>query len=75
MALEAKYGNEHGRIDIEGIPADEPVFIFRAQDIFSHILLEMYAQLRFSAGDPDGAEKVRHSARRFAAWPTKKIPT
>jgi hypothetical protein len=71
MAKELKYGD----IEIEGIPEDEPIFIFRAQDCFAHALLETYAQLRFSAGDKEGSDSVRHSARRFSAWPVKKIPT
>lgn len=31
MATDSKYGN----LDIPGIPADEPVFVLRAQDVFS----------------------------------------
>jgi hypothetical protein len=70
MAIEAKYG----KIDIPGIPENEPVFIMRAQDAFAGYVLEQYANLREGAGDFDGASDVMEVRASFQDWPTKKIP-
>ncbi len=69
MAKDVKYGD----INIPGIPADEPVFVFRAQDILAGAPLLVYRELRASMGIvPDS---VNLSISRFQAWPTKRLPT
>lgn len=70
MAIENKYGD----IEVPGIPDDEPIFIFRAQDIFAGMILRGYQTMRFSAGDRSGAEDISLAIKRFESWPTKKIP-
>jgi len=70
MAIENKYGD----IDVPGIPDNEPIFIFRAQDIFAGLILRDYQSMRRSAGDPHGADDISLAIKRFEAWGTKKIP-
>ncbi len=69
MAKDAKYG----QLEIPGIPADEPVFVLRAQDAFAGAMIRSYRELRHSAGAiPDS---VNLSIGRFDAWPVKRLPT
>jgi hypothetical protein len=70
MAIEQKYG----KLNIPGIPDNEPIFIFRAQDVFAGHVLDYYAQLRNGAGDIKGTNAVYNVANDFRQWPTKKIP-
>lgn len=70
MAIENKYGD----VDIKGIPEDEPIFIFRAQDVFAALILRLYQTMRRSAGDHHGADDIGLAIRRFESWGTKKIP-
>ena len=70
MARENKYGDVH----VKGIPEDEPIFIFRAQDAFAGIILRMYQTLLLSAGRRDMADNMKLAVNRFDAWETKKIP-
>lgn len=74
MAREQKYGEvttEKGNI-----PADEPVFLLRAQDKLAVAAIHGYANLRAAAGDITGANAVRDAAAHFESWPAdrKKMP-
>jgi hypothetical protein len=46
MAIDAKYG----RVEIPGIPDDEPVFILRAQDATAPDAVSLYRGLARAAG-------------------------
>lgn len=70
MAIENKYGD----VQVMGIPTDEPIFIFRAQDCFAGIILRLYQVMVRAAGRKEMAEKIDLSIARFDAWETKKIP-
>lgn len=70
MAREAKYGN----LTIPGIPDDEPVFIFRAQDQLAPVALEAYKAAREGVGDIAGADGVSQAIHDFSQWPMKKMP-
>jgi len=67
MAVEGKYGQittERG-----SIPADEPVFLLRAQDITSVDTIEAYLSFCERAGSPlEHREAVMEAAGRFLAW-------
>lgn len=57
------------------IPANEPVFIIRAQDTLGEVMLRIYAVLcETELHRPDVARSVREHADLFALWPTKKRP-
>lgn len=56
------------------IPADEPVFLLRAQDELACKAVEYYAFLCGKAQAPDVAAKAWEHADRMAAWPKKKVP-
>lgn len=56
------------------IPADEPVFLLRAQDQLACMAVAYYASLCEQAQSPDVAMKARLHAERMAAWPKKKVP-
>lgn len=56
------------------IPADEPVFLLRAQDELACKAVAYYAELCEGAQAPEIAAKARAHADRMAAWPVKKTP-
>jgi hypothetical protein len=56
------------------IPADEPVFLLRAQDQLACMAVAYYAALCREAQAPDVAAKAQAHADRMAAWPKKKVP-
>jgi hypothetical protein len=62
--------------DPEGkIPADEPVFLLRAQDGYAHFLVEQWArQVLNGSGDPRIAKLAFEQAQRMKDWPVKKTP-
>lgn len=66
-------GPDYNRIqDPTGkIPADEPVFILRAQDETAAATVRFWAALN-SQGDPKAVELARIQARRMDMWPKKK---
>ena len=65
MSGEAKYA---GRLHVEGIPEDEPVFLFRAQDKLSTEALARYREACISAGLEDMARSVDAQINRFVDW-------
>ena len=56
------------------IPADEPVFLLRAQDKLACMAVDYYATLCEEAQAPEVAAKARTHAERMGAWPKKKVP-
>ena len=57
------------------IPADEPVFLLRAQDKFAATLVRIYAQMLRDAGISGGIVTLcKEQAQRMDAWPVKKMP-
>lgn len=57
------------------IPADEPVFLIRAQDSLSGEALRHYADLNDAhGGDATLSASVREHALLMDAWPKKKMP-
>ena len=56
------------------IPADEPVFLLRAQDQLACMAVAYYAALSKEAQAPEVAAKAQAHANRMAAWPKKKLP-
>jgi hypothetical protein len=69
--LEQKYGP----LDVEPIPADEPVFLLRAKDkAASHAVYE-WASTAFAHGaDRDMLAKAFNWADIMKAWPVKQVP-
>ena len=70
MAIDAKYG----KVSIKGIPEDEPVFIFRAQNMLTPLVLAYYRDLREAMGDHNVVERIEHQRRRFLTWKPRKLP-
>lgn len=70
MAREQKYGE----IEIPNVPADEPVFIFRAQDLLALPAIGFYAKMRRNLGDIESARKIDEALAEMAKWPVKKMP-
>ncbi len=70
MALSGKYG----KLDIPKIPAEEPVFILRAQDILAAPVILMYQVLAESHGRPmaGGLDKEVQAFRKWTG--RKKMP-
>lgn len=56
------------------IPADEPVFLLRAQDELACKAVEYYAFLCGKAQAPEVAAKAWEHAEKMRQWPTKKVP-
>lgn len=74
MAIEQKYGP----LDILGIPDDEPVFILRAQDCTSLVVLDAYIAEGIRRGSPtDHLQDVVIARLGFAVWQAEnetKVP-
>lgn len=57
------------------IPADEPVFLLRGQDLFAAAAVRHWADLvEAGGGDAEIVSTARAQADKIAAWPEKKIP-
>lgn len=73
---------KHGRADYQHIqdpsgkiPADEPVFLIRAQDRLGRRVLRLYAQLAEWLGyAADFVQHLRDLADEFDRWPSVKDP-
>lgn len=65
MALDAKYG----KIDIPGVPDDEPVFVIRGRDAIGPRSVESYAVRASGAGCDrefiDGVNAVAASMKKY----------
>ena len=68
--------NKYGKIPASNavFPAEEPLFLIRAQDKFAARTVRHYADLREKAGDAKGAKQCREVAKAMDAWPKKKRP-
>lgn len=65
MAQDSKYG----KIDIEGIPDDEPIFILRAQDKAAPQTINQYAENAIRAGSPtEHAAAARRVSSTMREW-------
>ena len=60
---------------IELCPADEPVFVIRAQDACAYETVMRWALIAEQKGvDPAMVAEARAHAVKMAEWPVKKIP-
>lgn len=60
---------------IRGIPADEPVFLVRGQDVAGAATVRAWADLAENAGaKPAIIIAAREHADKMDAWATKKVP-
>jgi hypothetical protein len=50
------------------IPADEPVFLLRAQDKYAPSTLRFYAKLLEEDGNIEMAEELKAHARQMIVW-------
>jgi len=50
------------------IPADEPVFLLRGQDIHAPDTLRFYARLLEESGNNAMVEELRNHARKMLIW-------
>jgi hypothetical protein len=50
------------------IPADEPVFLLRGQDVYAPDTLRFYANLVAENGNVKMAEELRSHAREMLLW-------
>jgi hypothetical protein len=58
-----------------GIPAEEPVMLFRGQDRLAAAVLDFYAdRLGEHGADPKMAARVREQAQAMRDWKVKKLP-
>ena len=72
MAKDLKYGD----ITVDRIKdPNEPIVIFRAQDIMASHALKAYRDLMESIGNKEGAESMELSIKRFEAWNYRRLPT
>lgn len=81
MAIEKKYG----KLDIPGIPDDEPVFVIRAQDAYALDTLRDYFDRRrdpyllVGGSPPEDKRKLRDHMNAvldaFEDWSIRKTPT
>jgi hypothetical protein len=60
---------------LKAMPADEPVFVLRAQDVLAPRTVEFWAEGAEQAGVRSGkVAGARECAVDMAAWPTRKQP-
>jgi len=69
--------SKYGKIETEkkSIPANEPLFLIRAQDVLSGPIVRDYAILYLAVtNDRPGFNKIIDVANRMDSWHTKKVP-
>ena len=72
MAQDVKYGE----IQIDRInDNNEPIVVFRAQDVLASHALRAYRDLMVAIGNKEGVENMELSIKRFEAWQYRRIPT
>jgi len=60
---------------VRKIPADEPVFLIRGQDVVAGDAVRAWADLAEKAGaNPDIVQVARDHAAKMDAWAKKKVP-
>lgn len=65
MAHETKYG----QIEVPGVPADEPVFVFRARDVHALDVLKFYKGRCTDGGSPaEHLSGIQQAIDRVAGW-------
>lgn len=65
MAVEEKYGN----VEIPGVPADEPVFVLRAQDRLAFSTLIHYSLIAEQHGcEYKFIQSITDLTEKFAEW-------
>lgn len=65
--------NTNGVVHV--IPADEPVFLIRAQDIVSGDAVRVWANLaRLHGASQDILDAAERQAKLMDQWPKKKVP-
>lgn len=67
---------KYGRVTTEkkDIPAEEPVFVLRAQDLLAAEAVGFYAELLRKSGKERQGREVLAIAKEFRAYPKKKMP-
>lgn len=71
MATDAKYG----KVSITNIPANEPVFILRAQDELAELAIRYYARLvQATSNNVEMVRTINVVIDMFHEWDVKKIP-
>lgn len=70
--MESKYGKI--TVEKKEIPADEPLFLLRAQDKLAAGTIRYYAEMRRTVGDKEAADHCLEVAKAFDAWPNQKMP-
>jgi len=72
MAQDVKYGE----IKIDRIhDENEPVVVFRAQDVLASHALRVYRDLMEAIGNKEGVASMELSIKRFEAWQYRRLPT
>ncbi len=68
--------SKYGRVTTEKklIPAEEPVFVLRAQDLLAADTLGFYAEQLRRAGKEKQGREVLAISKKFREWPKKKMP-
>lgn len=74
---------KHARADYQriqdpsgAIPADEPVFLLRAQDRLAAAMVLLYADFyEACGGDDQVARHLRDHAAAMKRWPNRRTPT
>lgn len=57
------------------IPADEPVFLLRGQDLLAAEAVDFYAnKVEAAGGDPQVVKRSRAWANEMRLWPKQKMP-
>ncbi len=68
------------RLDDDGFPPDEPLFLLRGQDELAPQAVRHYAALRrlhtgtFGQPSTDAVRHIQEFADRMAAWEPRKLP-
>jgi hypothetical protein len=72
MAIDNKYG----RLDIPGIPENEPVFVLRAQDSFALPTIIYYKMLVSGLGrlEDKMVSGLSRTIYGFSKWAERKLP-
>jgi hypothetical protein len=60
---------------VKSIPADEPVFVLRGQDVLAATTVEFWAHGAANLDvKPEKIDGARACAQQMADWPTRKLP-
>lgn len=70
MAVSKKYG----KIDIQGVPDNEPVFVIRAQDTLGIPVIIEYLRQRMNLGCYVDRAEFADIVKSFADYSPKKLP-